>query len=259
MDLGLTGRSAILMASSRGLGRACAHSVAREGVDVVINGRTAADVDATANDIAESYGVSAQAVVGDATEPEVQEQLLAACGEPDIVLLNGGGPPLTGFADIEPEQWQDAAQRLLISPLVFVRQVVTGMAERGFGRIVTITSAMVKAPNPALSLSAGPRLGLTAVLKALSKEVVKDNVTINQLLPERFDTERQLYMANFQMNRRGISYEEARAEQEATINAGRLGRPSEFGDAFAFMCSAQAGYISGQSLQLDGGSYGGVF
>lgn len=259
MDLGLAGRSAILMASSRGLGRACAHSVAREGVNVVINGRTAADVEATADDIASTYGVSAQVVVGDATELEVQDQLLAACGDPDIVLLNGGGPPLTSFSDIEPEQWQDAAQRLLIAPLVFVRRVVTGMAERGFGRIVTITSAMVKAPNPALRLSAGPRLGLTAVLKALSKEVVKDNVTINQLLPERFDTERQLYMANIQMSLRGISYEEARAEQEATINAGRLGRPEEFGDAFAFMCSAQAGYISGQSLQLDGGSYGGVF
>ena len=259
MDLGLAGRSAILMASSRGLGRACAHSVAREGVDVVVNGRNAADVEATANDIASTYGVTAQVVVGDATELDVQEQLLAACPKPDIVLLNGGGPTLTAFKDIEPEQWQDAAQRLLIAPLLFVRRVVSDMQERGFGRIVTITSAMVKAPNPALSLSAGPRLGLTAVLKALSKEVVKDNVTINQLLPERFDTERQLYMANIQMSRRGISYEEARAEQEATINAGRLGRPEEFGDAFAFMCSAQAGYISGQSLQLDGGSYGGVF
>ncbi len=259
MDLGLAGRSAILMASSRGLGRACAHSVAREGVDVVISGRTAADVEATADEIASTYGVGAQAVVGDATEPEVQEALLAACPEPDIVLLNGGGPPVTGFNDIEPEQWQDAAQRLLIAPLVFVRQVITGMQDRGFGRIVTITSAMVKAPNPALSLSAGPRLGLTAVLKALSKDVVKDNVTINQLLPERFDTERQQYMAKLIMSQQGITYEEARAVQAAMINAGRLGRPEEFGDAFAFMCSAQAGYISGQSLQLDGGSYGGVF
>jgi len=259
VDLGLAGRSAILMASSRGLGRACAHSVAREGVNVVINGRTAADVEGTAADIASTYGVAAQAVVGDATESDVQDELLTACPEPDIVLLNGGGPPLSQFGDIEPDQWQDAAQRLLISPLMFVRHVVPGMTERGFGRIVTITSAMVKAPNPALSLSAGPRLGLTAVLKALSKEVAKHNVTINQLLPERFDTERQLYMANMQMERRGITYEEARAEQEASISAGRLGRPEEFGDAFAFMCSAQAGYISGQSLQLDGGSYGGVF
>ena len=259
MDLGLTGRSAILMASSRGLGRACAHSVAREGVNVVINGRTADDVNETARDIASAYGVSTFAVVGDATEADVQDELLAACPEPDIVLLNGGGPPFSRFGDIEPEQWQDAAQRLLISPLLFVQRVVWGMAERGFGRIVTITSAMVKAPNPALSLSAGPRLGLTAVLKALSKDVAKDNVTINQLLPERFDTERQLYMANIQMERRGITYEEARAEQEKSINAGRLGRPEEFGDAFAFMCSAQAGFISGQSLQLDGGSYGGVF
>ena len=259
MDLGLAGRSAILMASSRGLGRACAHSVAREGVDVVINGRNEADVNSTATDIASTHGVDVQVVVGDATQADTQDRLLAACPEPDIVLLNGGGPPLKGFADIEPEQWEDAAQRLLISPLIFVRQVVPGMQQRRFGRIVTITSAMVKAPNPALSLSAGPRLGLTAVLKALSKDVAKDNVTINQLLPERFDTDRQLYMANMAMERRGITYEEARAEQEAMMNAKRLGRPEEFGDAFAFMCSAQAGFISGQSLQLDGGSYPGVF
>jgi 3-oxoacyl-[acyl-carrier protein] reductase len=259
MDLGLAGRSAILMASSRGLGRACAHSVAREGVNVVINGRTADDVRTTADDIASAHGVEVDVVVGDATEADTQDELLAACPEPDIVLLNGGGPPLAALADIEPEQWQDAAQRLMISPLVFVQRVVAGMRQRRFGRIVAITSAMVKAPNPALGLSAGPRLGMTAVLKALSTEIVMDNVTINQLLPERIDTERQQYMARMIMDQRGISWDEARAAQAAMIKAQRLGRPEEFGDAFAFLCSAQAGYISGQNLQLDGGSYAGVF
>ena len=259
MDLGLAGRSAILMASSRGLGRACAHSVAREGVNVVINGRAAADVEATAGEIAAAYGVDALAVVGDATEPDTHDRLLETCGEPDIVLLNGGGPPVTALVDIEPEQWQDAAQRLMISPLMFVQRVVPGMRERRFGRIVAITSAMVKAPNPALGLSAGPRLGMTAVLKALSTEIVMDNVTINQLLPERIDTERQQYMARLIMEQRGLTWDEARAAQAAMIKAQRLGRPEEFGDAFAFLCSAQAGYISGQNLQLDGGSYAGVF
>jgi len=142
---------------------------------------------------------------------------------------------------------------------MFVQRVIPGMRERRFGRIVAITSAMVKAPNPALGLSAGPRLGMTAVLKALSTEIVMDNVTINQLLPERIDTERQQYMARLIMEQRGVTWDEARAAQAAMIKAQRLGRPEEFGDAFAFLCSTQAGYISGQNLQLDGGSYAGVF
>jgi 3-oxoacyl-[acyl-carrier protein] reductase len=133
------------------------------------------------------------------------------------------------------------------------------MCERGFGRIVAISSAMVKSPNPLMSLSHGPRLGLTGVLKGLSKDVVKHNVTINQLLPERFDTGRQRQMAELAMLIKGITYEEARADMIATIKAGRLGRPEEFGDAFAFLCSANAGYMSGQNLQLDGGSFEGVF
>ena len=147
----------------------------------------------------------------------------------------------------------------LIGPLLFVQRVLPGMCERGFGRIVAISSAMVKSPNPMMSLSHGPRLGLTGVLKGLSKDVVAHNVTINQLLPERFDTARQQQMANLVMQVKGITYDEARAEQVASIKAGRLGQPAEFGDAFAYLCSVQASYISGQSLQLDGGSYEGVF
>ena len=147
----------------------------------------------------------------------------------------------------------------MISPLLFVQRIVSGMQERGFGRIIAVSSAMVKSPNPLMSPSHGPRLGLTAVLKGLSKTTVKNNVPINTLLPERFDTGRQDQMAERVMEHRGSSYPEARAEQVASIKAGRLGLPEEFGDACAFLCSAQAGYISGQSLQLDGGSYEGLF
>ncbi len=259
MDLGLTGRRAILLASSRGLGRACAESLAREGVDVVVNGRTAADVHAAAEEIAAAHDVAVTPVVGDSSTAEVHDALLAACPEPDILLLNGEGPPPTPFTRIDDEAWEAAVRQSLLGPLAIVRRVLPGMRERRFGRIVAISSAMVKSPNPLMSLSHGTRLGLTGVLKGLSKEAVGDNVTINQLLPERFDTGRQQQMAELVMKVRGISYDEARAEQIASIKAGRLGRPEELGDAFAFLCSAQAGYISGQNLQLDGGSYEGVF
>lgn len=259
MDLGIAGRSAILIASSRGLGRACAESVAREGVNVIINGRTEADVTQAVEELRAAYDVTVTGVVADATTSEGRAALLAACPAPDIVLLNGEGPSPALFDTLSEEQWAETAQRSMIAPLMFVQSVLPGMCERGFGRIVAISSAMVKSPNPLMSLSHGPRLGLTGVLKGLSKDVVKHNVTINQLLPERFDTGRQRQMAELAMLIKGITYEEARAEMIATIKAGRLGRPEEFGDAFAFLCSANAGYMSGQNLQLDGGSYEGVF
>ncbi len=259
MDLGLSGRSAILMASSRGLGRACAESLAREGVHVVINGRTDADVNQACDELAGSHGVNATPVVGDATTSAVHDALLEACQRPDIVLLNGGGPPPTAFDDIDAAMWKDTLQATMVSPLLFVQRVIGGMQERRFGRIVAISSAMVKSPSPIMSMSHGPRLGLTGVLKGLSKSAVAHNVTINTMLPERFDTGRQEQMAHVVMKARGVTYEEARAQQVASINAGRLGRPSEFGDTFAFLCSAQAGYMSGQAIQLDGGSYVGLF
>ena len=259
MDLGITGRSALLIASSRGLGRACAESIAREGVNVVINGRTAADVETAVEELRAGHDVTVTGVVADATTAEGRAALLDACPTPDILLLNGAGPSPAMFHTLTEEQWVETAQRSMIAPLMIVQAVLPGMCERGFGRIVAISSAMVKSPNPLMSLSHGPRLGLTGVLKGLSKEVVKYDVTINQLLPERFDTGRQRQMAELAMAIKGITYEEARAEMIATINAGRLGRPEEFGDAFAFLCSANAGYLSGQNLQLDGGSYDGVF
>ena len=234
MDLGIRGRWAILAGSSRGLGRACAESIAREGVNVVINGRTQEDVDVAVAELTSHYGVEARGVVGDSATSSVQDALMAACSEPDIVLLNGQGPSPKGFLDIEIDDWDSAVRQALTGPLALV-------------------------PNSLMSLSHGTRLGLTGVLKGLSKDLAKYNVTVNQLLPERFDTARQEQMAHVAMKILGITYEEARAQQIASIKAGRLGRPDEFGDAFAFLCAAQAGYISGQNLQLDGGSYEGVF
>jgi 3-oxoacyl-[acyl-carrier protein] reductase len=259
VDLGIAGRRAVLLGSSRGLGRACAESIAREGVHVVINGRTAADVDAAVAEIRAGYDVEVAGVVGDSSTAEVHDALLEACSEPDIVLLNGEGPPPTPFADLGPEPLEAAFRQAVVGPVGFLQRVVPGMVERRFGRIVAVSSAMVKTPNPMMSLSHGTRLGLAGILKGLSKDVVAHNVTVNQLLPERFDTGRQQQMAELVMQFKGVSYDEARAEQIASIKAGRLGRPEEFGDAFAFLCSAQAGYLSGQSLQLDGGSYEGVF
>ena len=259
MDLGIAGRRAILLASSRGLGRACAESIAREGAHVVVNGRTAADVETAVAELRAAHGVEVTGVVGDSSTGEVHDALLDACPEPDIVLLNGEGPPPTPFAQLGEEALDAAFQHAVVGPVAILQRVVPGMVERRFGRIVAVSSAMVKTPNPMMSLSHGTRLGLAGILKGLSKDVVAHNVTVNQLLPERFDTGRQQQMAELVMKFKGVSYEEARAEQIASIAAGRLGRPDEFGDAFAYLCSAQAGYLSGQSLQLDGGSYEGVF
>jgi 3-oxoacyl-[acyl-carrier protein] reductase len=259
MDLGISGRTAILIGSSRGLGRACAESIAREGVHVVVNGRTAADVERAASEIASAHGVRALAVVGDAGDEDTQARLLEAAPHPDIVLLNGEGPSPRKFGDITGDEWSSALHRGLVGPLAFVQKVVPGMCERRFGRIVAISSAMVKSPNSMMSLSHGTRLGLTGVLKGLSKDVARFGVTVNQILPERFDTARQEQMARVAMEMKGITYDEARAEQIASIRARRLGRPDELGDTFAFLCSAQAGYLSGQNIQMDGGSYEGVF
>ena len=259
MDLGIAGRRAVLLGSSRGLGRACAESIAREGVHVVINGRSEDDVETAVAELSAAHGVEASGVVGDSTLPEVHDALLEACSEPDIVLINGQGPPPTPFSRLDDDKWATAVRQSITGPVGFLQRVVPGMVERRFGRIVAVSSAMVKSPNSMMSLSHGTRLGLAGILKGLSNDVVQHNVTVNQLLPERFDTDRQEQMAQLVVKARGISYEEARAEQVASIRAGRLGRADEFGDAFAFLCSAQAGYLSGQSIQLDGGSYEGLF
>lgn len=258
MDLGITGRSAIVCASSRGLGRACAISLAREGVDVTLNARTADDLEATAAAIRDDHGVSVKTVVGDIGEETTRAALLEACPEPDILVNNNGGPSPGRFQDWDHEAWVEALEANMIAPVLMIRAVVDGMVERRFGRIVNITSAMVKQPVGAMGLSTGARAGLTALSKGLSKDVARANVTINNLLPERFDTDRQKGMASLRAELGGVSMEQAYDEMRQSIAARRLGEPEEFGDACAFLCSAQAGFISGQNLQMDGGSYPGL-
>jgi 3-oxoacyl-[acyl-carrier protein] reductase len=255
MDLGLTGRHAIIAASSRGLGRACADALAKEGVSLVINGRDQVALNAAAAEISRDSGVEVIAVAGDIVEETTRDALLEACPQPDIVVTNAGGPPPGGLRQLQIGDWTDAIQRNMLAHIELVRLVIDGMCAREFGRIVNITSAMVTTPRPQMALSSGVRTGLVAVMKGLSIEVAQHNVTINNLLPERFDTQRQIDMAELAMQRDGVSWEQARASQVESIAAKRLGRPSEFGAACAFLCGANSGYISGQNLHLDGGSY----
>ena len=209
-------------------------------------------------EIAAAHGVVVQTVVGDIGHESTRAALVEACPEPDIVVNNNGGPPPGRFQDWDRDQWIAALDANMLAPALMIRAVIDGMVERRFGRIVNITSAMVKQPFSAMGLSTGARAGLTALSKGLSKDVARANVTINNLLPERFDTERQQGMARLRSERGGVTVEQAYDEMRATIAARRLGRPEEFGDACAFLCSAQAGFISGQNLQLDGGSYPGI-
>ena len=189
------------------------------------------------------------AVAADVTTADGQARLLSVCPSPDILVNNNAGPSPGNFADIERDRWLATIEANMIAPL---------MKERRFGRIVNVTSAMVTTPRPHMTLSSGARGGLTAAMKGLSLEVARDNVTINNLLPERFDTDRQHQMAKAAMARENISYEEARARQIESIAARRLGNPKEFGATCAFLCSDLAGFMSGQNLHLDGGSYPGL-
>jgi 3-oxoacyl-[acyl-carrier protein] reductase len=258
MDLGIRGRKAIVCAASKGLGRACATSLAREGVDVTINARGTGVLEATAAEIRASTAVTVRTVAGDITSEDTRARLLEACPEPDILINNNGGPAPGRFQDWDRDAWVAALDANMLAPVLMIRAVLDGMVERRFGRIVNVTSAMVKAPLAVMGLSAGARTGLTSLSKALSREVAHANVTINNLLPERIDTDRQRFMAEVAARLRGQTLEEAYEDIRSQIAARRLGRPEELGDACAFLCAAQSGFISGQNLQLDGGSYPGI-
>ncbi len=258
MDLAIRGRAAIVCAASRGLGRACAEALAREGVAVTINARDAAVLEETATAIRAASGVAVTAVAGDIGHPETHAALLAACPAPDILVTNNAGPPPGRFQDQDDAAWARAIAANLLAPLALIRAVVDGMVERRFGRIVNITSAMVKAPQAPMGVSAGVRCGLTAACKALSLQVAWANVTINNLLPERIDTDRQVQMAGLSAAVHGITVDEAYARIRAAIPAGRLGAPREVGEACAFLCGRHAGFITGQNLQIDGGAYPGL-
>ncbi len=258
MDLGIQGRTALICASTQGLGLACADALVQEGVNVVINGRDAEKL-AAAEAMLRSKGCGAvRSVAADVTTADGRAALLAVCPQPEILINNNAGPNPGKFLDFDSKVWLAALEANMIAPLELVRAVLPAMKERRFGRIVNITSAMVTTPRPHMMLSSGSRAGLTAAMKGLSLEVARDNITINNLLPERFDTARQEQMARVAMQREGIDYSEARRRQVESIAARRLGDPREFGATCAFLCSDLAGFMSGQNVHLDGGSYPGL-
>lgn len=255
MNLGIEGRTAIVCGSSQGLGLACAQALAQEGVHAVVNGRDQAKLEKTAEALRKLARGTVAAVAADVTTAEGQARLIEACPSPDILVNNNAGPSPANFADLDRDRWMAAIEANMIAPLMMIKAILPGMKERRFGRIVNITSAMVTTPRPHMTLSSGARAGLTAAVKGLSLDVARYNVTINNLLPERFDTDRQHQMAKAAMVREQISYEEARARQVQSIAARRLGDPKEFGATCAFLCSDFAGFMSGQNIHLDGGSY----
>ncbi|QIL83106.1 SDR family oxidoreductase [Diaphorobacter sp. HDW4A] len=255
MDLGIKGRKALVCASSQGLGLACATSLTREGCEVWINGRTEAKLVEAAAQIEAQTSNRPHIVVADITQESGRAALLAACPDADILVNNNAGPEPGKIADWSDDDWREAVEGNMLAPIMLIKAYVPGMRARQFGRIINITSAMVKSPSATMGLSAAVRAGLTALSKSVQKDSVIDNVTINNMLPERFDTDRQRFMAERMSTRENITVEEARKRIANTIAAKRLGRPEEFGDACAYLCSVQAGFISGQNLQLDGGSY----
>jgi 3-oxoacyl-[acyl-carrier protein] reductase len=224
----------------------------------VINGLDEVRLRNTAIEIRDQTGATVTAVVADITTTEGRAHLVETCPDADILVSNNAGPEPGSLADWDYAACLRAIEANMIAPILLIRSVVPGMRIRRFGRIVNITSAMVKSPRPAMGLSTAARAGLTAFCKALSIEVAADNVIINNLLPERIDTDRQRFMANRMMAAEGIGLEEARRKIASSIAARRFGTPKEFGDACAYLCSDQAGFISGQNLQLDGGSYAGL-
>ncbi|TAK88451.1 MAG: SDR family oxidoreductase [Betaproteobacteria bacterium] len=258
MDLGIRGRTALVCAASKGLGKACAMSLAREGVNVTITARGKDALEAAAEEIRKAFGVKVTAVPGDITTEEGRRTALAACPAPDILVNNAGGPPPGDFREWDRDAWVKALDANMIAPILLIRAVVDRMIERKFGRIVNITSGAVKLPIPELGLSNGARTGLTGFVAGLSRSTVKHNVTINNLLPGPFDTDRLRSNFEFNAKKLGKTAEElTRARAEANP-AKRFGTPAEFGDACAYLCSAQAGYITGQNLLLDGGAYPGT-
>lgn len=259
MDLGISGRKAIVCASSKGLGRACAFSLAREGVAVTINARTAGPLEATAEEIRRETGAEATAVACDVTTPEGQERLLAACPEPDILVNNAGGPPPGDFRDWSRGDWIAGVTANMLTPIELIKATVDGMIARGFGRIVNITSASTRSPIPELGMSNGARTGLAGFVAGLARETVAHNVTVNCLLPGPFDTDRLRGNIRFRAREAGADEAEFAARAAAANPAGRFGDPAEFGDACAFLCGARAGFVTGQHLLMDGGAFRGVF
>jgi 3-oxoacyl-[acyl-carrier protein] reductase len=255
MDTGLTGKHAIVCGASKGLGRACAMALAREGAHVTITARTAGPLEQTAAEIRAATGVTVTAVPGDITTEAGRAATLAACPAPDILVTNAAGPPAGDFRNWEREDWIKALDANMLTPISLIKAVVDGMIARRFGRIVNITSASVKAPIPTLGMSNGARAGLTGFVAGLSRQVARHNVTINGLLPGPFETDRLRENIEFVAKTTGRPFADVMADRIKTLPAGRNGIPAEFGDACVFLCAASSGFIVGQNLMLDGGGF----
>jgi 3-oxoacyl-[acyl-carrier protein] reductase len=260
MDLGIRSRTAIVCAASRGLGRAIATALAREGVNLVVNARSQAALATLADDLRRETGVSVTAVAADITSEEGRRAVLAAAPNPDILINNAGGPPPDDFRNVEREEWISALDANMLTPIFLIRATIDGMIARRFGRIVNITTSGVKSPAtyPQLGVSIGVRAGLTGFVGVLARQVAADNVTINNLLPGRFDTDRLRENLAFAAGQAGRSAEDEEARALGTIPARRFGHPDEFGATCAFLCSVHAGYLTGQNIVLDGGSFPGL-
>ena len=259
MDLGIAGKNALVCAASKGLGKGCAFSLAREGAIVTIIARTPHTLEIAAEEIRRATGATIHTVAADITTPAGRAAALAVCPSPDILVNNAGGPPPGDFRQWDRDTWIAALDANMITPIELIKATVDGMIARRFGRIVNITSSAVKAPIDILGLSNGARSGLTGFVAGLARKTVAHNVTINNLLPGPFDTDRLRATAQGAAKSSGRSVDEILAERRAANPARRFGDPAEFGDACAFLCSAQAAYITGQNLLLDGGAYPGTF
>jgi len=259
MDLGIGGRKAIVCASSRGLGRACAYALVEAGCEVVVNGRNAEALEATASALRNAAGVKVTAVQADVATPEGQAALFRACPEPDILVNNNAGPPPRDFRELTREQILEGVTANMVVAIELIQKAMEPMTRNKFGRIVNITSGTVKLPQATLDLSSGARGGLSIFIAGVARQVADKNVTINSLLPGAFNTERLKATLTGLAKRRSIDLEQATAERIASIPARRIGDPAEFGAACAFLCSAQAGFITGQNLLIDGGAFPGAF
>jgi 3-oxoacyl-[acyl-carrier protein] reductase len=259
MDLGLKGRTAIVCAASQGLGKATAMALAREGVHLVIAARRREVLESAAEEIASATGNRPKSVVADVTTREGRDAILDACPAPDILVNNAGGPPPGDFRKFERDDWIKALDGNMLAPIALIRATLDGMISRKFGRIVNVTSHAVKAPVAMLALSNGARSGLTGFVAGLARSIAEHNVTVNNLLPGTFDTDR------LKSNLAALAKNSSRdvgevSEQIRTSNpTKRFGHPDEFGATCAFLCSAQAGYITGQNILIDGGAYPGTF
>lgn len=254
MDMGISGKRALVCASSKGLGRGCAEALAAEGVSLVLNARTEGPLEETAQHIRETYGVEVQAVAADITSEEGRAKVLAVAGDVDILVTNAGGPPPGMWTDWEREDFIKALDANMLTPIALMKALLPKMIEKGWGRVVNITSQSVKSPIAVLGLSNSARAGLTGYVAGTSRQVAPHGVVINNLLPGIHATDRAKSLDGGVAKAQGISVEEAAANRAATIPAGRYGTSDEFGATCAFLCSQHAGYMIGQNVLLDGGS-----